>query len=416
MRLVQRVASWHNIRPMNQVRTRMPQVALLLPTSIKTTRELLGVILRFTHLHGPWAVHIIEGREGEQKLLRPDASEYTGVIGVLKERYAARLLAANIPTILLDPVVKVLDPANPLSRLSRIVCDNPPIGKCAAEYFLEKKFRDFAFIGEVNNASWSEERRIAFCERLAQDGFPCAVYPRLSASARKDFGVEQGTLCDWLKALPKPVALFVANDARGWQVLGSCLKAGVAVPQEAAVLGVDNDELLCDTTTPQMSSIQLSTAQAGFEAARVLDGMMRGTRRGARKQTVISYGFSHLVTRESTGTVQVADALVARALEFIRINAGITVKVDDLVRHLHASRRSLETRFKSVMGRTVYAEIMRVRLERVQTLLRETPMTIEAIADTCGFASASHLGTVFRNHFAMTLSAFRRQNTRKGAD
>ena len=104
---------------------------------------------------------------------------------------------------------------------------------------------------------------------------------------------------------------------------------------------------------------------------------------------------------------------VARALEFIRINAGIKVTVGDLARHLRVSRRSLETRFKVVMRRTVYAEIMRVRLERVQTLLRETPMLIESIADTCGFSSASHLGTVFRQHSGMTLSAFRRQ-TRDG--
>ena len=392
----------------------MPQVALLLPTSVKTYRELLRGILKFIHLHGPWAVHIIEGREGEQKLLHPAEWGYTGLIGGLTDRcYAAHLLAAHVPTIITDPMDEVFDPGDPLSRLSRIVCGNRPIGQQAADYFLAKKFRHFAFIGEVNDATWSKERRDVFCERVAQGGFSCLVYPRLAPAARRDFGVEQGALCDWLKALPKPVAIFVANDVRGRQVLDSCLKAGVAVPQAAAVLGVDNDELLCETTNPQMSSIQMNSEQAGFEAARVLDGMMRGIRRGLPRQTVITYGFSHLVTRQSTETFQSTETLVAGALEFIRINAGITVKVDDLVRHLHASRRSLETRFKAVMGRTVYAEIVRVRLERVQTLLRETPMTVEAIADTCGFSSASHLGTVFRQHSGMTLSAFRRQ-TRDG--
>jgi len=388
----------------------MPQVALLLPTSVKTCRELLRGILKFIHLHGPWAVHIIEGREGEQKLLHPAEWGYTGLIGELTDRrYAAHLLAAHVPTIITDPMDEVLDPVDPRSRLSRIVCENRPIGQQAADYFLGKKFRHFAFIGEVNDASWSEERRDVFCERLRQEGFSCRVYPRLGQAARRDFGVEQRALCDWLKALPKPVAILAANDVRGRQVLDSCLKAGVAVPQAAAVLGVDNDELLCETTNPQMSSIQMNSEQAGFEAARVLDGMMRGIRREAPRQTIITYGFSSLVTRQSTETVQISDALVACALQFIRINAGITVKVEDLVRHLHVSRRSLETRFKTVMGRTVYAEIMRVRLERVQTLLRETPMTIEAIAESCGFASASHLGTVFRSHFGKTLSAFRRQ-------
>jgi len=393
----------------NPVRTRLPQVALRLPTSVKTCRELLRGILQFVHLHGPWGVHIIEGREGEQRLARPEAWGYTGIIADPDAACPKSLLSAKIPTILTNPSDAALNPKNPLSRLCRVVCDNPPIGRHAAEYFLAHQFRHFAFVGQVGDVSWSEARRITFNARLAQGGFGCTVYPRLSAAARKDFGVEQQALCAWLKALPKPVAVFVANDVRGRQVLDSCLKAGVAVPQDAAVLGVDNDELLCETTHPQMSSIQMNTEQAGFEAARVLDGMMRRRQRGAPKQVIITYGFSHLVTRRSTETVQIGDVLVARALEFVRINAGISVSVDALVEHLRVSRRSLETRFKAVMGRTVYAEIMRVRLERVQTLLRETPMTVELIAEICGFVSASHLGTVFRNHFGMTLTAFRRR-------
>ncbi len=387
---------------------------MILPTSVKTCRELLRGILQFVHLHGPWAVHIIEGREGEQKLLHPAAWGCTGMIVELSERHhAARMLAASVPTIITNPPDDVLEKMNPLSRLSRVVCDNQLIGKRAAEYFLEMKSSNFAFVGQVNNASWSEERRIAFCKCLEESGFPCALYPQLSRSARKDFSREQAILCAWVASLPKPVSILVANDVRARQVLDSCMKAGVAVPQAAAVLGVDNDEMLCETTHPQLSSIQMSSERAGFEAARILDGMMRGNQRGRNRQKIITYGFSHLETRHSTETVHIPDYMVARAIEFIRINAGIKVTVNDILHHLHISRRSLETRFKSVMGRTVYAEIVRMRLERVQTLLRETTMTIETIADTCGFTSTSHLGTVFRNHFDMTLSAYRRQ-TRKG--
>ena len=117
----------------------MPQVALLLPTSVKTCRELLRGILKFIHLHGPWAVHIIEGREGEQKLLHPAEWGYTGLIGELTDRsYAAHLLAAHVPTIITDPMDEVLDPGDPLSRLSRIVCENRPIGQHAADYFWER--------------------------------------------------------------------------------------------------------------------------------------------------------------------------------------------------------------------------------------------------------------------------------------
>lgn len=393
------------------MRTRIPQVALLLPTSVKTCRELLRGILQYVHFHGPWNVHLIEGREGEQKMLHPDTWGCTGVIGSLNDlTLAKRLLASRVPIICTNRTDEVIDPSHPLSRLSCVVCDNHLIGQRAAEYFLGLKFEHFAFVGQVNRAKWSEERKISFCGRLRQDGFSCDVYTLSSAAARKDFGIEQRDLCDWLKRLTKPVALFAANDVRGRQVLDSCAKAGIAVPQEIAVLSVDNDELLCETTIPQMSSIQMTTEQAGFEAARVLDNMMRRRQHGKTKQTVITYGFSHIVTRPSTATVLIPDALVVRTLEFIRINAGIAVKVDDLVRHLHVSRRSLETRFKAATGRTVYSEIMRVRLERVQTLLCETSLSIDRIADTCGFNDASHLGKMFRQHCGMTLSAYRRQN------
>jgi LacI family transcriptional regulator len=394
---------------MNSVRTRMPHVALWLPTSIKACRELLRGVLQFVHLHGPWTVHLIDERTGTQKLFDPVAWGCTGMIIDMRNReQAKRLLAAHVPTILSHVPDEMLGSAHPLARMSRLQCENTPIGEKAAEHLMGRNFSHFAFVGEVNEASWSRERRDAFCKRLKQDGFSCAVYPRLSKPQRQDFSKEQDKLCEWLKALPKPVALFAANDERARQVLDSCLKAEVAVPQEIAVLGVDNDELICETAQPQLSSIQMSTEQAGFEAARVLDRMMRETRKGKGRQPVIAFGFSHLVTRRSTETVQIADPLVARADEFIRINAGIVVTVDDIVQHLHVSRRWLEKRFKAVIGRTVYAEIMRVRLDRVQTLLRESAMTIEAIAAECGFASASHLGTLFRQHFDTTPAAYRR--------
>ena len=399
---------------MHVIRTRIPQVALLLPTSVKTCRELLRGILQYVHFHGPWNVHLIEGREGEQKMLHPETWGCTGVIGSLNGLAPARrLLASRVPTICTNRTDEFINAAHPLSRLSCVVCDNRLIGQRAADYFLGLKFKHFAFVGQVNRARWSEERKAAFCERLRQDGCPCEVYTLSSAAARKDFGIEQRDLCDWLKRLTKPVAIFAANDVRGRQVLDSCAKARIAVPQEVAVLSVDNDELLCETTIPQMSSIQMTTEQAGFEAARVLDGMMRGRQRGSFRQSVITYGFSHIVTRPSTATVLLTDALVVRTLEFIRINADIAVKVEDVVKHLRISRRSLETRFKAVTGRTVYSEIMRVRLERVRTLLCETPASIERIAEICGFNDASHLGKMFRQHFGTTLSAYRRQNRKR---
>ncbi len=394
----------------------MPHVVLWLPTSIKACREILRGVLQFVHFHGPWAVHLIDERGGKHKPFDPVAWGCTGMIVDMRDReQAERLLAARVPTVLSHVPDEMLAPKHPMSRMCRLQCENAPIGVKAAEHLLERRYRHFAFVGEVNGVSWSEIRREAFCRRLAQDGFAGAVYPRLSKPEREDFSREQAKLCDWLKTLSKPVALFAANDARARQVLDSCMKTDFLVPQDIAVLGVDNDELICETAHPQLSSIQMTTERAGFEAARALDAMMRETPSGRRRSAIIiPFGFSHLVTRRSTETVQIADPLVARAEEFIRINAGVVVTVEDLVRYLHVSRRWLEKRFKIVMGRTVYAEILHVRLTRVQTLLRESSESIDAIADACGFASASHLGTLFRQHFGTTPAAYRR-SFRNGA-
>jgi LacI family transcriptional regulator len=176
------------------------------------------------------------------------------------------------------------------------------------------------------------------------------------------------------------------------------------------VLGVDNDELVCETTKPQLSSIQMNVEQAGFEAAGTLNRLMQKARkRTAGKPTVLSYGFSHLVTRHSTQITQIEDPLVARAEEYILINAGIGVTVEALTAKLNVSRRWLEKRYKSVMGRTIYTGIMCARLERAQTLLLETSMPIEMISSECGFSSVSHLGTHFRRQYNMTPTSFRRQ-------
>ena len=399
---------------MPRLRTQMPHVALWLPTSIKGSRDLLRGVLSYVNLNGHWAVDLIDEQNTRLANLGSSDWGYSGMIVDMRNRQRAeQLLAAGCPTVITCVPDELLSDGHPCLRLSRIECENGVVGGKAAEFFLERKFTNFACVGDATHAGWSVKRLNAFSQRLFQAGFRCETYPAPSKSEQQDFSKERHRLCGWLKALPKPVALFAANDARGRQILDACRKAGVSVPQEIAVLGVDNDELICETAQPQLSSIQMNTEQAGFEAARVLDRMMRRHPRGKPRQMVIPFGFSHVVARRSTETLQIADPLVARTIEFIRINADIVLTIEDIVRHLHVSRRWLEKRFKST-GRTVHAELMRVRLNRVQTLLRESAMTIDAIADDCGFTSASHLGGLFRKHFDTTPAVYRRQSKKDG--
>ena len=245
---------------------------------------------------------------------------------------------------------------------------------------------------------WSEERRIAFTKHLARAGKTC----------RSHKSPADGDLAAFLASLPHPSAVFVANDARGRNVLDACREAGVSVPQDIAVLSCDNDELICETASPPLSSIQFDTERAGYRAAEALDGLMRG---GPTTKEPILYGFSGIVTRYSSESLLIPDKLVERALTYIRLNAMSPLPVASLVSELHVSRRLLEKRFLQVTGRTIHAEIVRVRLERVCSLLNSSDMSIESIAEDCCFPSASHLCFVFKRHFGLTPSAWRRRNT-----
>lgn len=391
---------------MSRMLSRTPQVAVLLPTSVKVCRDMRRGILQYVHRHGPWGLHILEGRQGEQKLIRMKEWGCTGLIGRL---YTPELVQAalnsHVPMIIMDPAPELIASGRPLARHSIVHSDTAAVGRMAAHYFLERRFTHFAYVGEVHGLDWSVKRGQAFAETLAEAGCACTVYGTLPKAEQEDAGLERDRLCAWLKALPKPVALLVAMDNRGRQVLDACAWAQIYVPRDIAVLSVDNDEDLCETTTPPMSSIMLDAERACYEAAHLLNELMRHT---TRKRHVITYGPSHVVSRYSTDTTQIKDVVVVRALEFIALNACSGIGVPDVVRHICASRRLAEQHFRRALGHTILEEIRHVRLERVCKHLKETNLPISEIARVCGFDSESHLGTVFRKQFGCTMRDYRK--------
>jgi len=274
-----------------------------------------------------------------------------------------------------------------------------------AEYLLEQGFTQFAFVSDIWDSNWAIKRRDGFVQRLSEAGLPCHVYEALSDAARKDWGMEQKGIAAWLAKLPKPVGLMTANDVRGRQVLDTCLMAGISVPDQIAVLGVDNDELICATTNPPMSSILRDTEGSGYNAAQMLDRLMRGKN---RKKEAWLYRPIRVVGRQSTEKLQFTDRLAVKAVEFIRINAGIGMKVNDVVKHLKVSRRLAELRFRQAVGRSIHDELQNARLAQVRRLLQETELSISEITEHCGYESESYLGLVFRKKFNITMRQFRK--------
>jgi len=390
-------------------RQKIPQVAILLESSHEVSRGMLRGILDYVRLCGPWALHLDSGGANDQKMPDLKAWRGSGIIArIPNAQVATDIVAARLPTVLIDPTDEYLLPGHPLSKCCRVSCDSVAVARRAADYYIANGFTHFAFVGEPSGMNWSLWRQEAFVARLAEAGSDCAVYPSPSPEERTEWEVERKRMCRWLAKLPKPLAVFAANDARGRQVLNACLAADLPVPYEVAVLAVNNDVMICETSLPPLSSVAVDMERAGYAAAELLDQLMRKT---LKKQTCVNFEPQDVVARASTQRLQVNDRLVIRALEFIRINAGLGIRASDVADHLGVTQRWVEKRFANTLQRSVMDEIQRVRLDTVRSLVAKTSIPFTTIAKRCGFTGANHLGVLFRQAFGSTMSEFRQQAT-----
>ena len=390
---------------------KVPLVMILLETSNKINRDRVQGILRYERLFGPWRLHIVEGKRFEQPV-RDVAS--LGVSGILSGTTLTELLPAvmrtHVPIVFFDAQQPYKHGTQAFLKYSTVTCDNQAIGRLGAEFLLKQGFSHFAYVADIWNSLWSQGREESFRERLEQTESSCAVYQVASPEARNDWGIDQKTLAKWLKELPKPIGILAASDSRGRQILDTCQLAGIGVPDEVAVLGIDNDELICSATNPPMSSILRDTEGSGYLAAELLDRMMR---RKTRKKETLQYGPIEVVERLSTERLQFADRLAVKAMEFIRLNSGIGMNVSDVIKRLGVSRRLAETRFRQATGHSLHEEIQKARIEQVCRLLRETDLSIGRITDQCGFITESYLGLIFRRHHQMSMREYRRSFRQK---
>jgi LacI family transcriptional regulator len=329
----------------------------------------------------------------------------TGIIARIETPAVARaILASGLPTIALGLSDEQLRPDSPLARLSEVVSDSRGAGRMAAEHLLERGFRHYAYVGAAGRV-WSGRRQVGFCARIREAGFEPRVYGLPRSRPGAAWEREQPVLAGWLGALPRPVGVMACDDDRGREVLEACRDAGLRVPEEVAVVGVDNDELLCELADPPLSSVALNAEAGGYRAAALLDRMMRGRSRKPRRLLVEPL---HVVARRSTDIVTLDDPEVAAALHFIQDHATEPIAVSDIVEEVMISRRALELRFRRAIGRTLHAEIRRVRLERASRLLLETDLPISRVAEASGFGRASYLAQAFRQAYGSTPARYRR--------
>jgi LacI family transcriptional regulator len=387
-------------------RSAIPQVVVMIPLELKGHRDYFEGILRYARVNGPWRLYRREGRPGEQRLLDMKQWGCSGIItGACNVREAQAIAGTRVPVVVFEPDPNMRAPGHPLSKYSCVRVDSHATGEYAARFFLERHYEHFAFVGTAHEHYWSNERGGGFKKTVEAAGGSVHEYGGPTAKERRDWALEQPRMEAWLRSLPKPVALFAAMDGRASQVLDACLDATIAVPEEVAVLGVDDDPLICEATFPSLSSIQHNSEYIGYLVAEHLDKLMRGSR---LRRRVIWIKPTRVARRRSTDASAIADKQVARALEYIWREAGHkSITVPDVVEQFGSSRRYAENHFKAEVGRTIMEEIRRVKLERVCALLAETSLSIGEIAHKCDFARESHMAFLFRKHHNMTMSEYR---------
>ncbi len=364
------------------------RVILLIAPSRAFDRGLLRGISRYSNEKGPWTFY-------------REPPHYRNIDW--DRKVSDRLRSGNVDAIIMreperiDEIIETGVPGicAPVSRHTvdgfvNITIDNRAVGQMAADHLMNCRFRHFAFCG-FEGVYWSARRGRAFCRRIRESGYNCHIYePEKGIDSLWE--KEAPVMIEWLKSLPKPVGIMTCNDDRAQHVLDACHAAKIHMPAEVGIIGVDNDEFVCELGNPPLTSICLNPERLGYQAARVLAKVMSG--RDPLRKTIVG-GPTHVVPRRSTDILLLEDAEIADAIRFIRDNCDQPLRVDDVADAVAMSRRTLQQRFAGVVGMSVHKQILTERVARITQLLVETDLTVAQIAEKLNFSSPKQLDRVF---------------------
>ena len=374
------------------------KVALLIETSNRYGRDLLYGVRDWICRGEKWAVRLTE-----RDRLAPLPSwllDWNGD-GILA-RVDSQEIAAGLKRTGLPVVDVSAERFN--SEFPRVSIDNPAVARLAYEHLVAKGLRQFAYIGDPRFI-WSRQRGEDFAARVRAGGSVCSLYsPAKHKTPPPGSDAEAAQIAAWLKRLPKPVGIFACYDGRAQQVLEACQVIEAQVPDQVSVIGVDNDEIVCELCTPPLSSVLPNARLTGYEAAEMLSRMMRGEKLASQTRYVEPI---RVVERQSTDAVAVADPKIAAAVRFIHEHACEGINVSNILRAVPMSRTLFEQRFKRLLGHTPHQHILNKKIERARSLLIESELPITLVAELAGFDSASYLSTVFRRECGVSPYAYR---------
>jgi LacI family transcriptional regulator len=292
------------------------------------------------------------------------------------------------------------------SPFPRVLADDAGIGRLAAEHFLDRGYRHFGFYG-LPDDNYSNLRMEGFRKRLAEEDIEVHVNRTESLGQTEDWRWWRDISEQWIRSVPRPIGVLACNDNQGRTLTSVCNRSGLRVPEDVSILGVDNDEVMCELCNPPMSSIEKADDTRGYEAAALLEKLMRGKSPPPGPLTIPP---RKIVSRQSTDLLAVDDPDVADAVRFIRQHAHEPILVKNVLQEVPISRRSLEKRFLEILGRLPGEEIRRVHVARAKTLLAESDLPLAEVARRSGLRTAKSLSDIFRRHVGITPSEYRQQH------
>lgn len=380
------------------VKKRLRRVALLVETSLGSGREILRGIARYAHQVDQWQLHHVARGLNERMPDWLERWEGDGVIARIQDEATTEaLLALGLP------VVDVLGVA-PSRGVPLVHVDDRAISALVAEHFGSRKFQHVAFFG-IEDENWSVQRREGFLRACNDSGArSCQVF-EMSRRDSGDSPQSRRELRRWLRELPQPVGIMVCSDQRGLVLLEACREEGLSVPERIAVVSVDNDETLCEISSPPLSSVRAGHGQVGFEAAKLLDEWMA---EGKKPSQTILVPPRELVVRRSSELQAVEDPQVAEGLHYIHEHLGEALNNETVARAAGISRTLFQRQFRDTLGMTVRHYVIHERLRRAQSLIESTDLTLADIAEQVGFRHQEYMGTVFRQRLGITPASLRR--------
>ena len=379
----------------------LPHVALLIETSREYGRGLLRGVTRYVHEHGPWSIYFKpQGLDAAPPAWLKNW-QGDGILARIGSRKMANaILKTGLPTIDLRGSIADLNfpPFGP---------DNQAVARMAHAHLTDQGFRTFGIYGEPRGIHRYDDDRFNFFRRtVKEEGFKCYAYEHHDRKL-KSIGWErtQQRLARWLSKLPKPIGIMAINDNCGQQVLEACQRVGILVPDEVAVISVDNDIYSCGLSVPPLSSIDVNAEHIGYEAAATLQQMMSS---GVTEYQQAFFPPRGVVARQSTDVLMIDDEHVATAVRHIRNHACDGITVAEVLARIPISGSMLNRRFRKALGRSPKEEMTRVRLELAKDLLVDSDLSIAGISERCGYNEPKYFIQVFHRQTGTTPAVFRR--------